>query len=455
MKKGFSKVLLALTLMLVIVSGNMTKVNAEPTDSETLEINQTLTFTGLETPGYTFESSMLTRQDYVETMEFDITIDLPLEGDVSWNDWCGNALAVRVGDTTNYYDFGGAEVGWGVDMTGDDNPDTGGKDTESWVGTVEDGAAKLVVPINARDFAVDFYDNCWETETDVEHYTINSATAIFSDGAEEGEEATEDTPEETTDAVETTIPAFDPNGTYMAYLSVQSENFIFRNQWADTAFGPGGSTWDSHSIGDNFNGLTGWDGPDAVAYDGTFTDTEIKGNGTYQVSLTDFDFGNDEMFNMLYISTDIPMEGNPVTFTDVKVIFNGSTKYTFDQGVIPGIDTKDEKDYYEVHCINIWNNDQLGGKEGLFANMIPGSEIVLEFTVNGFDYDKVEEVIEEVVDSEDVTPEEVVPEDTDKEVAPEDTKEESTTNWGIIVAIVAAVVIIVVVVVGVMKNKKK
>ena len=45
-------------------------------------------------------------------MVFNISIDLPAEGEPNWNDWCGEVLAVRAGDKTTYYDFGGAQVGW-------------------------------------------------------------------------------------------------------------------------------------------------------------------------------------------------------------------------------------------------------------------------------------------------------------------------------------------------------
>ncbi|HEY8500092.1 MAG TPA: hypothetical protein VIL89_05700 [Clostridia bacterium] len=202
------------------------------------------------------------------------------------------------------------------------------------------------------------------------------------------------------------VPAFDPSGVYHAYMGIQSESFIFRNQWDDSSFGPNGTEWEKHDIGNNFNGLTGWDGPAAVKYEGKFTDCEIRGNGTYQVSLTDFDFGNDKKFNLLYLSTDIPLEGNPVKFTDVKVKMNGSTRYTFDQGIVQGIDTDDDKDFYEVHCINIWNKDLLGGEEGLFSYAMPTDSIVLEFTVSGFAYDKAEEGAEsaETVSAETTQP---------------------------------------------------
>lgn len=609
-KKELLKMLFAVVLSLAFISSGKTNVKAEVAGRETVQINQSVSHTGAETPGYTFESSTLTGQDTVGVMVFNITIDLPVEGDVSWNDWCGEALAVRAGDTTKYYDFGGAQVTWGVDFTGDDNPDTTGVGTESWVGTAANGSCTVVVPINAAEFAVDFYDNCWDSATDISHYTINSATAVYGNvektelvsiaqnitysGSEEaaytftnsdlsttgnvaavvfnmsvalpaegdvtwndwcgevaavtvgdtvnyydfggaqvswgvdmtgddnpdttgvgttswvgtaengslaivvpvnGEEfsialhdncwdsatdiphfvvnsataifgsvvggsaAAEEPVEEVPEEVEAGVPTFDPNGVYHAYLGVQSQSYTFRNGWADESYGANGTTWEKQGIGNNFNGLTGWDGADAVVHAGTFTDVEIKGNGTYQVSLDDFDFGDDEMFNLLFVSTDIPLEGNPVSFTDVKVKLGGSTKYTFEKGLVPGIDTTDDNKYYEVHVLNIWNND-LGGKDGLFPNMIPGNSIVLEFTVSGFDYDKVEEAVE-VEPAVTEEPKEEVKEEPKEEVKDEPAKEdkvddsEKGTNWLLIGGIVAAVVAIAVVVVLVIKGKGK
>jgi hypothetical protein len=366
-----------------------TAVYGEIAAAELVNIAQDLTYTGLAADsGYVFTNSNLTTKGNVTAVAFNISIALPLEGDISWNDWCGEAASVTVGDTTTYYDFGGAQVGWGADLTGDDNPDTGGIGTESWVGTAENRSLSIVVPVNAEEFTITLYDNCWDTAADITHLKVNNAIALFGTA----DAAVQEPAAEVTKAAEETagIPAFDPNGVYHAYFGVQSESFIFRNPWSDSSFGPNGSEWDKYEMGNNFNALTGWDGPDIVLYPATFTDCEINGNGTYRVSMSDFDFGNDSLFNTLFVSTDIPLEGNNLTFTDVKVIMDGSTKYTFEQGVVPGIDTNDDKDYYEIHCINIWNTNQLGGAEGLFGYSLPRDSIEIEFTVSGFAYDKAE-----------------------------------------------------------------
>jgi len=148
------------------------------------------------------------------------------------------------------------------------------------------------------------------------------------------------------------------------------------------------------------------------------------------------------------------LEGTPVTFSNVKVKFDGNTKYTFETPVIPGIDSKEDYKYYQLQCINIWNTDKLGGKDGLFGYVMPRNTIEIEFTVSGFAYDKVEEPAEEA-------PAEETPkvEPTEAPAKTEETKtdeaKEGGTNWALIAGIVVAVIIVVVVVVLVVKNKKK
>ena len=188
------------------------------------------------------------------------------------------------------------------------------------------------------------------------------------------------------DVYVSSAPPFEPEGVYHAYLGVQSASYTFRNAWADGSYGAEGGEWEKQPIGNNFYGLTGWDG-DAVVRGGVFADCEIKGNGDYTVTLNGFDFGEDESFNILFVSTDIPLAGHPVAFTDIIVRMDGSTKYIFDSGYIPGISSHETKDYYEVHCINIWSGD-LGGNDGLFGYSMPANSIELAFTVSGFDYDK-------------------------------------------------------------------
>lgn len=162
--------------------------------------------------------------------------------------------------------------------------------------------------------------------------------------------------------------------TYHAYIGVQSQSFTFRNAWDEASYGKG-------IVGDDgmeyFNQLTGWDGPTAVNKGGNFTDVEITADGTYKVGVTDFDFGSDEYLNLLFVSTDIPVDSG-VTFSDVKIIMDGQTKYTFDEAFL----SPDSLTYLQPMAINIWNDD-LGKQDGLFSYIMPTSSIEVEFTVSG------------------------------------------------------------------------
>ncbi len=172
------------------------------------------------------------------------------------------------------------------------------------------------------------------------------------------------------------IPSSAEDTAYHAYIGVQSANFTFRNAWNEATYGKGITGDEGFEY---FSTLVGWDGG-SVPLDkgGEFTDAEITGDGTYTVSLSgDFDFGSDETLNLLFVSTDIPLDAG-VTVSDVKVSFDGNVKYTFDEAFM----NPDEKEYVNFQQINIWNPD-LGGEDGLFGYTMPSDSISIEFTVSG------------------------------------------------------------------------
>lgn len=263
------------------------------------------------------------------------------------------------------------------------------------------------------------------------------------------------------------IPASAEDVSYHAYLGVQSASYTFRNAWNDATYGQGITSDDGMVY---FDQLTGWDGSTPLNKGGVFTDAEITGDGTYSVSVTDFDFGEDESLNLLFVSTDIPLDAG-ITISDVKVVMDGNTKYTFDEAFL----SPDEKEYMSPMCINIWNED-LGKQDGLFGYMMPTDSIELQFTVSGTGVEAetteaaaeevTEETTEEVTEAE--TTEEVTEAETEAETEAAETEaaeteaaaadtqpaeESSSSNVGVIIAIVAAVVVVAVVVVVVVKKK--
>lgn len=262
------------------------------------------------------------------------------------------------------------------------------------------------------------------------------------------------------------IPASAEDVSYHAYLGVQSASYTFRNAWNDATYGQGITSDDGMVY---FDQLTGWENPGNIAVNkgGVFTDAEITGDGTYSVSVTDFDFGEDETLNLLFVSTDIPLDAG-ITISDVKVVMDGNTKYTFDEAYL----SPDEKEYMSPMCINIWNED-LGKQDGLFGYMMPTDSIELQFTVSGTgveaettaaeteevtEAETTEEVTEAITEAEttEAVTEAAETEAAETEAAAADTQpaeESSSSNVGVIIAIVAAVVVVAVVVVVVVKKK--
>ena len=261
------------------------------------------------------------------------------------------------------------------------------------------------------------------------------------------------------------IPTSADEVSYHAYIGVQSASYTFRNAWNDTQYGQGVVSDDGMVY---FDQLTGWENPGnkAVTKGGVFTDAEITCDGTYTVSVTDFDFGEDETLNLLFVSTDIPLDAG-ITFSDVKVVMDGNTKYTFDEAYL----SPDETTYVSPMCINIWNED-LGKQDGLFGYMMPENSIEIQFTVSGTGVEAVTEATEaeteaetEVVteveteavteaETEAVTEAETTVAETEAAAPAEaQTEASSSSNVGVIIAVVAAVIVVAVVVVVVVKKK--
>jgi hypothetical protein len=189
-------------------------------------------------------------------------------------------------------------------------------------------------------------------------------------------------------ATEDTTAAVDLDGTYNAYLCLQTPKYSFRNEWSEPSYGKGVTSDDGMVY---FDQVTGWDGSTAVTLPGTFTDAVIAGNGTYTVSVDglDFskfdDFSDQDFLNLLFVSTDIPNTG-AITISNVHCIFDGADKYTFDEAYL---DTE-SPEYMKVLCCDLWNDDLAKGQ--LFYYNVPMSSIQITFDVAGFNYDNASAV---------------------------------------------------------------
>ncbi len=173
---------------------------------------------------------------------------------------------------------------------------------------------------------------------------------------------------------------------YNAYMFMQTENYIFRNEWYDADYGIEGT------YKDKFYTLVGWDAeldglglpPEErwIIYGGEFNDTQVQGNGAYSVSLKlgESGFGSDTYFRALGVSTDIPSqlynEGH-IDFSDVKIYFD-------DQPVKEFFYINTEKEYLSIVIVSEYVSGV--GIDSISYSM-PVDHIQITFNVVGFDHD--------------------------------------------------------------------
>lgn len=233
----------------------------------------------------------------------------------------------------------------------------------------------------------------------------------------------------------------DLDGTYHAYLGFQTPKFSFRNACDDASYG-------RDVDGGWFNQVTGWDGNDPIVIPGTFTDTEIAGNGTYTVSVEglefpDGEFADQEFMNLIFLSTDIPNTGE-ITISDVKLQVNGSSVDLPNGALL----SPDSENVINMLLQNIWNDEV---KEvGYYA--VPPTSMSITFTVSGFNYD-AEAPAE--APSEDTAP---VPAEDNTPAPAEETTSDNTEKSGSNVVVIVVIVVVVVVAAaaaGVVVAKKK
>ena len=161
---------------------------------------------------------------------------------------------------------------------------------------------------------------------------------------------------------------------YNAYIGVQSETYIFRNEWNEASYGR-----DSEENPECFGQLTGWDADNnKVNYGGTFEDAKLTKEGTYTVSLTtgEMGFGKDTFFRMLYVSTDIPsrlVKDGFVAIQNVKVKIGDAATQDYTDVDVGG-------DYVRIVVIDEYNRG-----DAPFGYNVPGanSAISVTFDVTG------------------------------------------------------------------------
>lgn len=232
---------------------------------------------------------------------------------------------------------------------------------------------------------------------------------------------------------------FDPNGTYHAYIGIQTPTWIFRNSFDDANFGKDSGCFDQLGFVDG----------EWIAQGGSFTDVEITGNGTYTVSVTGYDFsgqfedqpilGTDGLFNLLFVSTDLPVN-DAVVVSNIVLKMDGKTIAEQESAFLD----PDSKEVQKILLANIWNN----AIPELPYYAAPTQSIEISFDVSGFANDAAP------------APADTTPETSESAPAPTDEStpapaENSKSNTGLIIGIVIAVVVVIAVAAGVVVAKKK
>jgi hypothetical protein len=289
--------------------------------------------------------------------------------------------------------------------------DDGHLDCRVAEGSVADATACL--------FSSDYVDASSGSGFKVESIEVNFTVSGFGTQAEAGEAADEG------------VGSVDLNGTYHAYLGLQTPAYSFRNAYDDADYGYGTEYFDQ---------ITGWDNNEAVKRDGTFTDAEIAGNGTYTVSVSgmNFDaseFDSQDYMNLIFLSTDIPNTGE-ITISDIVLTVDGQTPS------ISPILSPDSENYVNMLIQNIWNDDV----KTIGYYSVPPTEMSITFTVSGFAYDNEAAVApaEEEATTDDAASAETAEEETE------------TTSGGVSpVVVVVIVVVVVAIVAGVVVASKK
>lgn len=250
---------------------------------------------------------------------------------------------------------------------------------------------------------------------------------------------------------------FDPDGTYHAYFGMQqSESWIFRDEWTSDTLGLKGKDLKKKNLeyqgGTIFQSVEG--GP--AALEGTVvTDAEIKGNGTYTISVTGLNgilksAPEGAQLTMVYATTDIPMKAkdNPVVFSDWKLKMDGSEVSLPSDLFYPDEYIK-KTNLIRFDAVNTYQK----GK-GIYPDcpevMAPNDSIEITFTVSGFNSDNPDAV---AAADDTATSGDAATSGADAAASGTDAASSSSSSSPVVPIVIAIVVIVVIVVVVVVKKK--
>lgn len=182
-------------------------------------------------------------------------------------------------------------------------------------------------------------------------------------------------------AVASTLSVAAAAEDYNAYIGFQSTVYSFRNEWDESNYGKATDYFDQFIVWGNNDPETFPDYEDNFDYDiagyvidATYDDAVIDGDGTYTVSATDLDWALDGAtdFNLIYVSTDVPIDAGAVC-TEAKIIVDGEVVKTVADPICD-----ETKSYFNIALANTWNPD-IGG----YGLAYPTESLEIEFTITG------------------------------------------------------------------------
>jgi hypothetical protein len=277
-----------------------------------------------------------------------------------------------------------------------------------------------VMDATACLFSSDYVDASSGSGFLVESIEVNFTVSGFGTQAAAGE------------AADTGVGSVDLNGTYHAYLGLQTPKYSFRDAYDNESTGYGT---------DFFNQVTNQgDTANGSSIPATINDVEITGNGTYTVSITGMEFADNEFesqdyMNLIFLSTDIPNTGE-ITISDIVLNVDGQTPS------ISPILNPDSVNYINMAIQNIWNDDV--ATIGYYS--VPPTDMSITFTVSGFAYDN--EAAVAPAEEEEAT--------ADDAAAAETADAEASSNGVSPVVIVIIVIVVIAIIAGcVVASKKK
>ncbi len=184
------------------------------------------------------------------------------------------------------------------------------------------------------------------------------------------------------------VPTFADDLEYNGYFCFQTPSYSFRNACDDASYGINGT---SNTDEIDYSVVHAWDGNDLVSAAGTFTDAVITGDGTYTVSVSgldwsDSEFGTSDCYNLLFLSTDIPVDALnydlTITVDEFKV---GDSVIELDEDMVlnnwEDVDPDDELTTgIQISIQNIWSDNAT-----IAAYDVTASEMSITFTITGLD----------------------------------------------------------------------